>query len=127
MPRTTPKEELLLKKMDANPNTPRYVNCDLTKQQKESLVVFIQDTDNESLWTWIEMTVGAGHSVSLKPLEVGFQCSVTGQTRHGQHANVCLISRASTAIKSMWSCYYKDSEILKGVWPITNRMEELDV
>jgi len=127
MPKTSPKEDAAIKKLDSNPNAPRYVNCDLTKGQKESLVAFIADTDDEDLWKWLEQVVVGNHSISVKSLDVGYQCSVTGQARHGTHANICLISRASTATKAIWSCFYKDTEVLKGVWPVTNRMEELDV
>jgi len=126
MPKTTPKEDAALKKMDANPNTPRYVSCDLNKVQKESLAAFIMDTDDEALMKWFTDRVVDNHSISVKCLEVGYQCSVTGQARHATHANICLISRASTPMKALWSCFYKDTEILAGFWPVTNRMEELD-
>lgn len=127
MPKTTPREEAALKKLDANPNAPRYVSCDLNKAQKEALVAFIADTDDEALWKWVDFAVVSNHSISLKAIEVGYQCSVTGQARHATHGNVCLISRASTPIKALWSCFYKDTEVLGGIWPVSNRMEELDV
>lgn len=127
MPKTTPREEATLKKMDANLNAPRYVQCDLNKAQKEALVVFIEDSDTEQLIAWIDSRVGSSHTLSTKPLEVGYQASLTGNSRSTDHANMCLISRASTPSKALWSVYFKDSEVLKGIWPVTNRLEDLDV
>ena len=126
MPKTTPKEEAFLKKLDANPNVPKYVQCDLNKAQKEALLAFIDESDVEDLIAWIDMRVGDSHILSTKHLEVGFQASLTGMSNARDHGNVCLISRASTPSKALWSVYFKDSQILKGVWPVSNRLEDLD-
>jgi hypothetical protein len=126
MPKTTPREEAALKKLDANPNAPRYVSCDLDREQKESLLAFIADTEHIDLLAWIDYRVGSGHILSTKGLEVGYQASLTGTQHSSDHVNCCLISRASTPLKAIWSVFFKDQEILKGVWPVSNRMEELD-
>lgn len=126
MPKSTPREEAVLKKMDANPNAPKYVQCDLNKAQKEALLAFIDESDVEALIAWIDLRVGDNHILSTKGLEVGYQASLTGNSHARDHANICLISRASTPSKALWSVYFKDSEVLKGVWPVSNRMEDLD-
>jgi hypothetical protein len=126
MPKTTSKEEAVLKKMDANPNAPRYVSCDLTPAQKLELNEFIAGGMTEDLWQWLIGTVMSGHVVTMKTLDVGYQCSVTGAAAHGAHANKCLISRSSTPERAVWSVHFKDSVVLKSVWPVTNRLEELD-
>ena len=127
MPKSTPREESALRKLDSNPNAPRYVQCDLSKAQKEGLLAFIDESDTEALIRWIDQRVGDNHILSTKHLEVGFQASLTGQPGARDHANICLISRASTPSNALWSVYYKDSEILKGNWPVSNRIEDLDI
>jgi hypothetical protein len=126
MPKTTSREEAALKKLDGNPNAPRYVSCDLTPAQKRELDEFIEGGNSEGLWNWIMGTVMSGHVVTLKTLDVGYQCAVTGAATHAAHANKCLISRSSTPERAAWSVHFKDSAILKGNWPVTNRLEELD-
>jgi len=126
MPKSTPREESALKKIDANPNAPKYVQCDLNKAQKGELLEFIDSSDIDALVNWIDYRVGDGHILTTKALDVGYQASLTGTTHARDHANCCLISRASTPSKALWSVYFKDSVILKGVWPVSNRMEDLD-
>ena len=88
--------------------------------------MFIEESDTEELIKWIDSRVGNSHTLSTKPLEVGYQAALTGNSHSTDHANKCLISRASTPSKALWSIYFKDSEVLKGIWPVTNRMEDLD-
>nr|CRY96313.1 hypothetical protein [uncultured prokaryote] len=126
MPKSTPREEAALRKMDANPNAPRYVTCDLSKAQKDALVDYINTETAEALLEWIERRVGDNHTLSIKSLDVGFQCSLTGTTKQTDHANMCLISRASTGERAIFSVMFKDAVLLKGVWPITNRLDDLD-
>jgi len=126
MPKSTPREEAVLKKMDANPNAPRYVQCDLTKQQKESLTVYIQDTDLEDLLSWMCEKVSDNYSISMKSLDVGYQCSLTGTPKQSSNANVCLISRSSDPARAVWSVMFKQKELLPPIWPVSNRIEDLD-
>lgn len=126
MPKSTSREEAVLKKMDQNPNAPRYVQCDLTKQQKESLTVYIQDTDREDLLEWMCQKVRDNYSISMKSLDVGYQCSLTGTPKQASNANVCLISRSGEPARAAWSVMYKQKEILPLIWPVSNRIEDLD-
>jgi len=126
MPKTTSREEATLAKMDKNPNAPRYVTCDLRAAQKEELLTFIRETNEEDLFSWMEGMVSSGHILSVKSLDVGYQCSVTGSSQCHSHPNMCLISRASTAVRAVYSVMFKDTQILAGTWPVTNRIEELD-
>lgn len=125
MPKTTPKEEAALKAMDRN-GAPRYVSCDLNKAQKEELDVFIEGSGLEDLHQWLMQAVMNNHTFSVRGLDVGYQCSVTGTKSHTTHENICLISRSSTPERAMWSVMFKDTMILHGVWPVTNRLEDLD-
>lgn len=126
MPKSTPREEAVLKKEALTNNAPRYVTCDLTKAQKEGLTQFIDESDIESLIAWINYRVGDNHTLSTKGLDVGYQASLTGTAKCRDHAGECLISRSDSPSRALWSVYYKDSEILKGIWPVTNRIEDLD-
>ncbi len=126
MPKTTPREEAVLKKLDQNGNAPRYVACDLNVAQKRELDAFIEGGTLEDLHQWLVQQVMKNHSISVRSLDVGFQCSLTGGKQSGPHENICLISRSSTPERAMWSVMFKDVTILKGVWPVTNRLEDLD-
>ena len=126
MPKTTPKEDAALKKMDLHLNAPRYVACDLSKAQKEQLGEFIESTTSEDLLAYIVNRVMANHSVGVRVLEVGFQCAMTGTKGNAAHENICLISRSSTPERAMYSVMFKDTMLLQGVWPVSNRLEDLD-
>ncbi len=126
MPKTTPREEAALKRIEHNGNAPRYVACDLSVAQKRELDAFIEGGTLEDLHQWLVGRVIDNHTVSVRSLEIGYQCSVTGSTAHAAHPNTCLISRSSTPERALWSVMFKDTSILHGVWPVTNRLEDLD-
>lgn len=126
MPKTTPKEEAALKALDKNPNAPRYVSCDLSVAQKAQLDAFIEASDISDLHQWAMGRVMDNHTLSLRVLDVGYQCSLTGSAHSTAHPNICLISRSSTPERALWSVMFKDTTILQGKWPVTNRLEDLD-
>lgn len=126
MPKTTPREEAVLKSMDKNPNAPRYVSCDLNAAQKRELDAFIEESELSDLHQWLMQAVMANHTVSIRVLDVGYQCSLTGSKGNTSHENICLISRSSTPERALWSVMFKDTTVLHGVWPVTNRLEDLD-
>ncbi len=126
MPKSTPREDAALKKLDANPNAPRYVQCDLTAEQKKVFATFMEESEITDFIQWIDQTVGNNYTLSMKSLDVGYQCSLTGTAKQSGNANVCLISRASSPSKAAWSVYYKATQILPLIWPVSNRLEDLD-
>lgn len=126
MPKTTPKEEAVLKAMERNPNAPRYVACDLNAAQKRELDKFVEETTTEDANQWAMGRVMDNHTLSLKVLDVGYQCSLTGSKGNQGHENICLISRSSTPERALYSVMFKDTSLLHGIWPVTNRMEDLD-
>jgi hypothetical protein len=126
VPKSTPKEEAALKAMDKNPNAPRYVSCDLNAAQKVELDAFIEGGDLADLHQYFLGRVMDSHTFSVRGLDVGYQCSLTGSQHSTSHPNVCLISRSRTPERAMWSIMFKDTTILHGAWPVTNRLEELD-
>jgi hypothetical protein len=126
MPKSTPREEAALKKLDASSNAPKYVSCDLSKAQKESLTVYIQDTDLEELVKWMCDKVSDEYTITMRSLDVGYQCSLTGTPKQRANAGACLISRSDSPLRSIWSVMFKTVEILPPIWPISNRLEDLD-
>ena len=126
MPKTTPREEAALKSMDKNPNAPRYVSCDLSAAQKTELNSFIEESELGDLHQWAMDRVMNNHTLSIRVLDVGYQCSLTGSKGNTSHENTCLISRSSTPERALWSVMFKDTLILHGTWPVTNRLEDLD-
>ena len=126
MSKTTLKEDAALKALDKNPNAPRYVSCDLSAAQKIELGSFIEESELGDLHQWAMGRVMDNHTLSMRGLEVGYQCSLSGSQHSTSHPNVSLISRSSTPERAMWSVMFKDTSILHGVWPITNRLEDLD-
>lgn len=125
MPKTTPREDAALKKIEQS-NGPLYVSCDLSVAQKSELDGFIEGADRDAMLNWFLAKVGDNHTFSVRCNEVGYQCSLTGGKTHASHSNKCLISRSSTAERSMWSVMFKDTMVLKGIWPVSNRLEDLD-
>jgi hypothetical protein len=75
---------------------------------------------------WIDGRVGLGHVISLKSADVGYMCSLTGERESSGHMGVSLVARASTPVRALRSCMYKDEMVLQGQWPATSRLEELD-
>jgi hypothetical protein len=126
MPKTTPREEAAVAKIEKNGNAPRYVSCDLNAAQKRELDGFIEATSVEDMHQWAMQQVLDGHTISIRSLDVGYQCSLTGSTNHRSHPNQCLISRSSTPERAKYSVMFKDATILHGVWPVVNRLEDLD-
>ncbi|SRR5258708_15015910 len=126
MPKTTSKEEAALAKISANGQGPDYVNCDLNPAQKRELDAFIEGGNQEDLFQWIVGRIIDNHVMSVRCNEIGYQCSLTGGKAHASHSNKCLISRSSTPERSMWSVMFKDTTLLHGIWPVTNRLEDLD-
>lgn len=127
MPATKPnpvKAEVAPKRKDDN--APRFVKCDLNAQQKESLTAWALEQEEMDMLKWVEDKVTRGHVVSIRSNDVGYQCSVTGTSEGSGHPNMSLVARASTPLKSVYAAWFRDEVVLQGVWPVANRLEELD-
>jgi hypothetical protein len=106
----------------------KFVTCDLTKEQKDMLAAWVLELDTEEWIGWLTKTVELGHVISVRANEVGYQCAVTGGARDGSvHANLCLVARASSPLKSILSAMFKDQNIMAGEWPSVDRKSELDI
>lgn len=115
-------------KAAAEPVGVKFVTCDLTKEQKDSLAAWVLELDTEDWVGWLTKAVELGHVVSVRGNEVGYQCAVTGGARDGAvHMNLCLVARASSPLKAIQAAMFKDENILAGVWPSVDRKSELDI
>jgi hypothetical protein len=133
MPATTPNPT----KTSANVNghqrdntAPLLVKCDLNTEQRMLCKQWADDVEWVDVVTWVDKMVADFHVISLKPIDGGgFQCSVTGQgsVTVGTHNGKCLMGRASSAMKALLVCMYKDTMVLQGQWTAAAREADLEL
>lgn len=132
MPATTPRS-----KSASNPPkptngdwdrklAPRFVRCELNAEQKVLLAAWALEQEDVDLLRWIDDRIQSGHVLSVRSNEVGYQASLTGDREASGHAGVSLVARASTPLRALMSCRYKDELVLQGVWPAMGRLDDLD-
>lgn len=133
MPATTPKAEgtsaKAADKKEAaklNGSGPRFVRCDLVKAQKEQLQSWAADEELVDTLAWLYNKVTSGHVVSLRSLDVGYQCSITGMTEASGHKDMVLIAKASTPERALMGARFRDEIVLVEGWPASNALAELD-
>lgn len=133
MPATTPKgngspDDSRAKKEAAKiaGNGPRFVRCDLVKAQKEQLQSWAADEELVDTLAWLYNKVINGHVVSLRSLEVGYQCSVTGMTEASGHKDMVLTAKASTPERALMGARFRDEVVLIEGWPSGDALAELD-
>lgn len=105
---------------------PLYVKCDLNTAQKLMLVAWADELETVDLLGWLDHMILEGHVISMKAVDFGFQASATGIRPPTAHVGKCLVARASTPVKALYSLMYKATMVLTGVWEATARNEELD-
>jgi hypothetical protein len=125
MPKTTPKAEAPAKAWDPK-DAPKFVRCELTAAQKALLTTWAEELEDMDLLKWVDSMVSNGHTLSIKSAEVGYQCSLTGVREASGHAGMSLVARASTPLRAVYGCMYRQSEVLKGPWPVTSALADLD-
>lgn len=126
MPKSTPAPKDQPAKLWDRKEAPRYVRCELSKEQKAALASWAEDLEDIDLLKWLAQRIESGHVLSLKSLPTGYQASLTGDREASGHMGISLISRASTAMRTLYACMYKDEMVLQGVWPASGSLEELD-
>lgn len=136
MPATTPnpnKQNSGTENGNGRGHMPQYVDLTLNERQKENLKQWIEDTEYIDLEKWIEARCADGDIISIKPIidngvfQSAFICSVTGTSLSTTHNGKCLTARASSAMKSLWSAMYRDTEILHGVWVVVDKRVDVDI
>lgn len=126
MPKTTPKTEVPATTAWDGKAAPKYVRLDLSTEQKKLLATWAAELENIDLLTWMENQVSRGHVLSVRSNEVGYQCSLTGTREASGHMGMCLVGRASTAIRAVEAVMYRDEMVLQGVWPVSSLTSDLD-
>jgi hypothetical protein len=127
MPKTTPRAEAVTTEKPWNPkDAPRFVRCELNFDQKALLVTWAGELEDIDLLKWLEGRVMSGHTLSVRLNEVGYQCSLTGTREASGHVGMSLVARASTPLRALQGCMYRDELVLTAGWPISSLMSELD-
>lgn len=136
MPATTPNPAKSAAESNGNSknhNMPLFVDLSLTREQKEHLVQWIEETEWVDLLGWVDKMVEDGHTISIKPIidagvfQNAYIVSVTGTRLSASHVDKCLTARASTPQKALFSAMYRDTVILGGIWVVTDKRVDLDV
>jgi hypothetical protein len=127
VPRTTPRAEAEATKPWTPKDAPRFVRCELEPAQKEALAEWITKALDAELLEWLSLSVALGLTISVRANDVGYQCSLTGVRESGPHYGQSLVARASTPIKSLQACWYKDTVVLKSIWPVSKGYDDLDI
>jgi hypothetical protein len=110
----------------SNGKGPMFVKCELTVEQKRLLADWAETAEDVDMLKWLTQMVTAGHTISVRCNEVGFQCSVTGAFESSGHKDKSLVARASTPLRALYSAWYRDEVVLKGLWTVVDRLTELD-
>lgn len=137
MPATTPKQKPFPDEATSNNgkeksngyNRPTFVRCDLTADQKKELAQWANDLGGNDLLDYIMESVSSGYTLSLKEAEVGFQASLTqskGAAIGVKNVGKCLVTRASSAERALWSLYYKHTQILEKDWGSASQEQQLE-
>lgn len=136
MPATTPKQKPFPENNDGNKEgknngytRPAFVRCDLTADQKKELATWANNLGGNDLLDYIVKSIIEGYTLSIKEAEVGYQASLTQgkQATIGvKNAGKCLVTRASTPERSLWSLYYKHTQVLEGDWGSASQEQQLE-
>lgn len=137
MPATTPKQKPFPEteeksspkgKPDAY-SRPAFVRCDLSSEQKVLLAKWANDLGGNDLLDYIVDSIKDGYTLSIKEAEVGYQSSLTQgkQAAIGvPNAGKCLVTRASTPERALWSLYYKHTQVLEKDWGSASMEQQLE-
>ncbi len=126
MPKTEPKPADKPEEKWDGKKAPMYVRVDLSAEQKAQLAAWAEELEHLELLNWITDRVERGHVLSVRANEVGFQCSLTGASDGSGHLGLCMVGRASTPIRAIQAVMFRDKEILRGIWPKSSLVSDLD-
>ena len=106
----------------------RFVKCDLTQVQRDALRYWREnDADYKPMLEWVNAQIARGHTLSVKAQEVNYNANLTGVREASGHMDQCLTGYGSTPENAMFALWYKDVEVLKGTWPVTDRTADVDL
>jgi hypothetical protein len=136
MPATTPRQQPFPdtdnKKSKEESNgyrQPTFVRCDLSSDQKAQMAEWANRSSSDDLFELLSVSIQENYQLSVKPLDVGYQASLT-QTRPVSTTNAnggkCLVTRASTPERAIWSLYFKHTQLLKKNWSGASQTQEFE-
>jgi hypothetical protein len=132
MPATTPKDQSLEQsngsKKNGNYGKPMYVRCDLSAEQKSKMQSWADDLEHDELMQLYDDCQSDGYVFSAKPLEQGYQASLTPAYGNAERTNggKCLVTRASTPQKALLSLFFKHSVLLSKNWQSLKDQQEFE-
>lgn len=126
MPKTTPNPQSQKPVETVERAAPQFVRCELSKAQREELKLWADGQNVQDLMKWVNAKVVGGHVVSVRSNELGYQCSCTGSREVSGHMGLSLVARASSPVRALMSCWYRDTVILEGKWETASKFDELD-
>src|SRR4051812_27486597 len=136
MPATTPKQKPFPETEtngDKGGNNgykrPAFVRCDLSSDQKKELAQWANNKGGNDLLDYLVESIKAGYTLSVKEAEVGYQAALTQSKSAGigvLNVGKCLVTRATTPERALWSLYYKHTQIFEGDWGTASAEQQLE-
>jgi hypothetical protein len=136
MPATTPKQkpfpdvETNGAKGDSNGyKRPSFVRCDLGADQKKEMAQWANNLGGNDLLDLLVVSITEGYTLSCKEAEVGYQASLTQGKSAGigvPNVGKCLVTRASSPERALWSLYYKHTQVLEKDWSSASAEQQLE-
>jgi hypothetical protein len=108
---------------------PIFVRCDLSPDQKKELADWANKSRADDLLDHIVQSINEGYILSAKEAEVGYQASITQGKSPGigvPNVGKCLVTRASTPERALWSLYYKHTQVLEKDWGSASMEQQLE-
>jgi hypothetical protein len=102
-----------------------WIDIDLNAQQREGLVVFVEEFEYRELLEWIAEKCATGHSVTVQPEKEWFYARAMGMSG-STHVSMALTARATTAQNALYALAFRDLVVLEGKWP-TKSTKVLDI
>lgn len=136
MPATTPRqkpfpeaEEKERSNSNGNNKRPTFVRCDLSIEQKKEMAEWANQLSADDLLDSIEQSITDGYILSVKEAETGYQATLTQQKEAAigvLNSGKCLVTRASTPQRVLWSLYYKHTQVLVKDWSKASQEASLE-
>lgn len=132
MPATEPKQkdttERSTKSVKDSNGRPSFVRLDLTAEQKDAMSQWSEELSDRELLTLYVECQSDGYVYSAKSLDQGYQASLTPAYGSADRSNggKCLVTRASTPERAMYSLFFKHVELMHKNWSSLNTATELE-
>lgn len=106
-----------------------FVRCDLSAEQKKEMAEWANSRTADDMLTYLDESIRDGYTLSVKEAEQGYQASLTQAKKAAvgiPNVGKCLVTRASTPERALWSLYHKHINVLEKDWSRGNEEALLD-